>query len=80
MTGLIPQIISDAVRSHSISVASATFGIVPLVVCILLLVGLDIGRLRRWSRTRRRMMVAVSAPLAVVATLTIAARAAQFLT
>jgi hypothetical protein len=80
VTGLLPHIISDAVRSRSISVASETFGIVPLVVCILLLVGLDLGRLRGWTLPARPMMVAVSAPLAVVAILTIAARAAQFLT
>lgn len=80
MTGLLPRIISDAVRRHSISVASETFGIVALVVCILLLVGLDIGRLRGWALPQRRMMMAVSLPLAVVAVLTIAARAAQFFT
>ncbi len=80
MTGLLPQIISDQVRSHSVSVASETFGIVPLVACILLLVGLDIGRLRGWTLPRRRLILVVSVPLAVVSVLTIAARAAQFLT
>jgi hypothetical protein len=80
VTGLLPHIISDQVRNHSISVASGTFGIVPLVACILLLVGLDIGRLRGWALPRRRMMMVVSVPLAVVAVLTIAARAGQFLT
>ncbi len=76
MSGLLPKLVLEAVRHRSLTMASDTFGVIPLVMALVLLLRLDVGRIRGTTSAQRRMVVIVTVPLVVVALLTIAARLA----
>ena len=79
MTGLIPHALSHAVAHRTLAGASQSFGVIPLVLGLILLVGFDMGAIRAAPSAQRRMLLGLSVPLLAVAALTIAARFAQVL-
>jgi hypothetical protein len=79
MSGLFPELFQHAVHSRSIAYASATFGVVTVVLCLVLLVGIDIVGIRGRFGERGRMIVIIATPLAIVGALAIAARIALLL-
>jgi hypothetical protein len=79
MSGLLPQLFQHAVHHRGIAFSSGTFGVVPVVLCLVLLFGIDIAGMRGHLGERGRMVVIIATPLAIVAALTIAARIALLL-
>jgi hypothetical protein len=79
MSGLLPELFQHAVRNRSIVYASGTFGVVTIVLCLVLLVGIDLVGMRGRLGGRGRMIIIVATPLAIVAALAIAARIALLL-
>jgi hypothetical protein len=80
VTGLLPQIVEDAVRSESVFSASETFGVVALVVLVVLMIEHEAVRVARASPARMRALSAVIAPLLLVVMLTVAVRIAEVVT
>jgi hypothetical protein len=76
VTGLLPHVIRQAVQGKSVSAASASFGVVALVLLFVVLVEWEAMRLIRPSSKRLIGLSVVSAPLLVVTVLTIIARIA----
>jgi hypothetical protein len=74
MTGLLPHALSHAVQSRTLSGASQSFGVIPLLLALILLVGFDVGRIAGMTVAQRRLVVVIAVPLLTVAGLTMAAR------
>lgn len=77
MTGLLPEVVDDAIRSESVFSASETFGVVTLVVVVVLLLQQEAVRVARTAPGRMTALAAVIAPLVFVVLLTIAVRIAE---
>lgn len=74
MTGLLPDVIRDAVRAHSTYSASDSFGLVAVVAFLLLLVERQALALLGRSRFTSAALAAFAIPLFVAGALTVAAR------
>jgi hypothetical protein len=79
MTGLLPHALSHAVHSRTLFGASQSFGVIPLLLALILLVGFDVGRIGGMTVAQRRIVVAIAVPLLTVAGLTMGARFAGVL-
>jgi hypothetical protein len=79
MTGLLPHVLSHAVHSRTLAGASQSYGVIPLLLALILLVGFDVGRIGGMTVAQRRIVVAIAVPLLTVAGLTMAARFARVL-
>jgi membrane-associated HD superfamily phosphohydrolase len=76
VSGLLPTVLSEAVRSRSVSSASQSFGLVALVLAIALLTELEVIRLIARRRRQLAFLTVLAIPLLVVFGLTAAARVA----
>lgn len=77
MTGLLPQVIHDAVRSESDYSASESFGVVTLVLLMVIVVEREVLRVARLPRPRIVALTAAVVPLSVAVALTITVRIAD---
>lgn len=79
MTGLLPQVIRDAIESQSVYAASESFGIVALVLLVVLLLELEMLRVVRAAPDRGTVLSAVAVPLLLAVMLTILLRVTALL-
>lgn len=71
MTGLLPDVVHDAIQSKTIYAASESFGVVALVLLVVLLLELEALRMTRRSHGHTVALQAMAAPLLVAVLLTI---------
>lgn len=79
MTGLLPEIVRDAVTGRSLYAASESFGIVALVLLVVLLLELEALRVLRTAPARASVVSALVAPLLIAVMLTIVLRVTALL-
>jgi hypothetical protein len=79
VTGLVPDIVRDAMQSESVFSASESFGVVTLVVLVVLLLEREVLRITGAAPARITTLSAVIAPLFVTVMLTIVARLVQII-
>ncbi len=79
MTGLLPEIVRDAVEGKSLYGASTSFGVVSLAVVVLMMIESEALRVAKPHSTTARALSAVALPLLVAVVLTIGARVAALL-
>ena len=71
MTGLLPDVIHDAIQSKTIYAASESFGVVALVLLVVLLLELEALRVTRRSHPHSVVAQAMALPLLIAVMLTI---------
>jgi uncharacterized protein (UPF0212 family) len=71
VTGLLPDVVHDAVQSKTIYAASESFGVVALVLLVLLLLELEVLKVTRRSHAHSIVVQAMALPLLVAVVLTI---------
>jgi cell division protein FtsW (lipid II flippase) len=74
VTGLLPDVVREAIHDRSIYSASESFGVVGLVLLVALLLELEALRVMHRSREHTVVLQAVALPLLVSVVLTIALR------
>ena len=74
MTGLLPDVVHDAVQSQTIYAASESFGVVALVLLVVLLLELEALKVTRRSHAHSVVVQAMALPLLVAVLLTILLR------
>lgn len=74
MTGLLPQVIRDAIEDQSLYGASESFGVVALVLLVVLLLELEALRVMRTTPARATVLSALVVPLLIAVMLTITLR------
>jgi hypothetical protein len=79
VTGLLPQVVRDAIENQSLLSASETYGVVALVLLLVLLVELEALRVMRSSPGRVAVLSALTWPLLLAVLLTIALRVTSLL-
>ena len=80
MTGLLPDVLRDAIAGESTYAASESFALVTIVLLILLMVQRELLRARSVDDDPQRALSAFSVPLLAAVLMTIAARLAVLLT
>lgn len=71
MTGLLPDVIHDAINSKTVYAASESFGVVALVLLVVLLLELEALRVTRRSHAHSVVVQALALPLLIAVVLTI---------
>ena len=79
MTGLLPEVVHDAIRDTSVYEASESYGLVALVLLVVLLVELEALRVTRRAHRHSMVLQALVVPLLVAVGLTIYLRVAGLL-
>ena len=74
MTGLLPDVIRDAIESRSLFAASESFGVVTLVLLVVVLLEQEALLAAGTKLARLRVLSAVAAPLLVVVLLNVGLR------
>lgn len=74
MTGLLPDVVRDALQSRSLYSASESFGLVALILLVVLLLEVEMLRATRQGRDRSIVLAALALPLLLAVTLTIVLR------
>ena len=79
MTGLLPQVVRDAIEGQSVYSASESFGIVAFVLLVVLLLELEALRVTHASSERATVLSALVMPLLLAVMLTIVLRVTALL-
>ncbi len=79
MSGLLPEVIREAVEGKSLYSASTSFGVVALAVLVIMLIESEALRVAKPRSTTASALSAVTVPLLIAVMLTIAARVAALL-
>lgn len=79
MTGLLPEVVRDAVQSQSLYSASESFGVVAFVLLIVLLLEQEALRVMRMAPERAAALSVLVWPLLVTVMLTIVLRVTKLL-
>ena len=79
MTGLLPDVVRDAIQSRTLYSASESFGIVPLVLLVALLLEAEALRVMHRARVHTAVLEAVAVPLLVAVALTVVLRVTELL-
>ncbi|MDQ3851056.1 MAG: hypothetical protein M3296_10655 [Actinomycetota bacterium] len=79
MTGLLPEVVRAAVEERSLYAASESFGIVPLVLLVVLLLEQEALRVARPAKGTMTVLSAMVIPLLLAVMFTLALRVAQLL-
>lgn len=77
MTGLLPDVVHDAIQRETLYQASESFGVVALVLLVVLLVELEALRVTRRSHRHSVALQAIVMPLLVAVGLTMYLRVAE---
>ena len=79
MTGLLPDVVRDAIEGQSLYSASESFGIVAFVLLIVLLLEEEVLRMARAARVRVAVLSALVVPLLLAVAATIILRVTALL-
>lgn len=79
MTGLLPEVIREAVRNESLYSASESFGVVAFVLLVVLLLEQEALRVMRTAPDRAAVLSALVLPLLIAVMLTIILRVTKLL-
>ena len=79
MSGLLPDVIREAVEARSVYGASTSFGVVSLAVLVVMLIESEAIRVARPGSATASALTAVAVPLLIAVMLTIGARVAALL-
>ena len=74
MTGLLPEVVRDAIEGQSVYSASESFGIVALVLLVVLLLEQEVLRVVRAAPVRATVLSALTVPLLIAVMATIVLR------
>ena len=79
MSGLLPDVIREAIQSRTLYAASESFGVVPLVLLIVLLLEAEALRVMHRGRAHTAALEAIAIPLLVAVGLTVVLRVTELL-